>query len=106
MKLTNQERKILIEIFKSSNGLFLFTLYRQLNISPKDLFLSVENLKTNGLLDVNEDRVTLTPKGFDYSTKTTLKIKSDMINPILMIEDYLGKRININEFYIPQKFEK
>lgn len=106
MKLTNQERKILIEIFKSINGLFLFTLHRQLNISPKDLFLSVENLRTNGLLDVNEDRVTLTTKGIDYSTKTTLKIKTEMTNPKLIKEDYQGKRININEFYIPRNFEK
>lgn len=106
MKLTNQERKILIEIFKSSNGLFLFTLHRQLNISPKDLFHSVENLKSNGLLNVNEDRVTLTKKGVDYSTKTTLKIRTEITKLKLINEDYQGKRININEFYIPQNFEK
>jgi len=106
MKLTNQERKILIETFKSSNGLFLFTLHRQLNISPKDLFISVDNLKTNGLLNVNEDRVTLTTKGIDYSTKTTLKIKTENTNQKLIKEDYQGKKININEFYIPRNFEK
>ena len=106
MKLTNQEKKILIEIFKSSNGLFLFTLYRQLNILPKDLFLSVENLKSNGLIDVIEDRVTLTTKGVEYSTKTTLNIKIEDTKQKLIKEDYLGKRININEFYIPQNFEK
>lgn len=106
MKITNQERKILLEVFKSSNGLYLFTLHRQLNISPKDLFLSVENLKSNELLVVNEDRVTLTAKGIDYSTKTTLKIKKEMINTKLIKEDYLGKRINVNEFYIPRNFEK
>lgn len=106
MKLTNQEKKILIEIFKASNGLFLFTLHRQLIISPKDLFLSVENLKSNGLIDVNEDRLTLTKKGVDYSTKTTLKIKTKETNQKTIKEDFIGKRININEFYIPRNFEK
>lgn len=106
MKLTNQERRILIEIFNSSNGLFLFTLHRQLNISPKDLFISIENLKSNGLLDVNEDRVTLTSKGIDFSTKTKLKINTELTNSNPIKEDYLGKSIDINEFYIPRNFEK
>jgi hypothetical protein len=106
MKLTNQENKILIEIFKASNGLFLFTLHRQLNISPKDLFLSVENLKSYGLINVNDDRVTLTTKGVDYSTKTTLNIKTEKTNQKIIKEDFMGKIININEFYIPRNFEK
>lgn len=106
MKLTIQESKILIETFKSSNGLFLFTLHRHLNFSPKDLFLSIENLKSEGLIDVNEDRVTLTKKGIDHSTRTTLKSKAEVASQIQIREDYQGARIDINEFYIPRNFQK
>lgn len=106
MKLTKYERQILIEIFKSSNGLFLFTIHRQLALSPKDLFSAIENLKSNGFINVDEDRVTITKEGIGYASKTQLKTKVDSNREKLINEEYLGKRININEFYIPQNFEK
>ena len=106
MKLTKQERQILIEIFKSSNGLFLFTLHRKLNLYPKELFTSIENLKNNGLLEINEDRATITREGIDSAIKTPLKTKEDGNNKRLIKEEYQGKRIKINEFYVPQNFER
>lgn len=106
MKLTKQERLILVEIFKATNGLFLFTLHRQLNLSPKELFLSVENLKSNGLIEISEDRITITKEGKNYSVQTPLKIKLGVNSEKLIKEDFLGRRININDFYIPQNFEK
>jgi hypothetical protein len=106
MKLTKQERQILIDIFKSSNGLFIFTLHRQLNLSPKELFTALEKLKFNGLIDVTEDRVIITKTGIEYTVKTPLKTKVDDNKQRLIKENFLGKRIKINEFYIPQNFEK
>ena len=106
MKLTKQERQILVEIFKSSNGLFLFTLHRQLNLTPKDLFTSVEKLKSNGLVVETEDRITITKEGIEFAVKTPLKNKIDENNKKLIMEDFRGKKINVNEFYIPQNFEK
>lgn len=106
MKLIKQERQILNEIFKSSNGLFLFTLHRQLNLSPKDIFTAIENLKSNGLVEVIEDRVSLTKEGIGYTVKNPLKTRLDTNKEKLIKIDFQGKRIKINEFYIPQKFEK
>jgi hypothetical protein len=106
MKLTKQEKQILIEIFKASNGLFLFTLHRQLNLSPKEIYSAIENLKSYGLLELKEDKVTITKDGVGYSVQTPLKTKTDITSKKLMKEDFLGRRININEFYIPQNFEK
>ncbi len=106
MKLTKQERQILIEIFKSINGLFLFSLHSKLNFSPKELFAAIENLKQNGLLDVVDDRVSITNEGVNYASRVPLKSKLDIQNKKLIKEEFLGKKININEFYIPQNFEK
>ena len=106
IKLTKQERQILIDVFKSNNGLFIFTLHRQLNLSPKELFAAIERLKTTGLIDVTEDRATITKDGVEYAVKTPLKTKLDDNKQSLIKENFLGKRIDINEFYIPQNFEK
>lgn len=106
MKLTKHERQILIEIFKSINGLFLFSLHSKLNLSPKELFTAIESLKQNGLLDVNDDRVIITNEGVNYAARVPLKSKSDLQNKKLIKDEFLGKKININEFYIPQNFEK
>ena len=106
MKLTKQEKQILVEIFKSSNGLFLFTLHRQLNVSPKELFNSVENLKSNKLAEVIEDRVRITDEGRKFAVKIPLKNKFADSNKRSTVKHSSGKRLNINEFYIPQNFEK
>lgn len=106
MKLTKQERQILIDIFKSSNGLFIFTLHRQLNLSPKELFTAIEKLKLNDLIDVTEDRAIITKTGIEYTVKTPRKTNFDENKQRLIKENFLGKRIKINEFYIPQNFEK
>ncbi|MDP3927758.1 MAG: hypothetical protein Q8R57_01920 [Bacteroidota bacterium] len=106
IKLLKQERRILTDIFGSSNGLFIFTIHRQLNLSPNELFAAIEKLKSNGLIDVIDDRATLTKVGAEYAVKTSLKTKIGHKKQNLIKENFLGKRININEFYIPQKFEK
>lgn len=106
MKLTKQERQLLSEIFKSSNGLFIFTLHRQLNLSPKELFAAIEKLKLNGLIDVNEDRVSITKEGIGYAVITPLKFTNNENKQKLIKENFQGKSIKINEFYIPQNFEK
>lgn len=106
MKLTKQERQILVEIFKSSNGLFLFTLHRQLNLTPKDLFTAIENLKSNGFVEETEDRITITKEGIEFAVNTPLKNKRVENDKKIVMEDFRGKKINVNEFYIPQNFEK
>ncbi|MCH8490986.1 MAG: hypothetical protein LAT81_13800 [Oceanicaulis sp.] len=106
MKVLKQEKEILSELFKSSNGLFPFTLHRQLRLSPKELYTSIEHLKVNGLIEVIEDRVTLTKEGISFSVKNTLKSKVGGINQNFFKEDYLGRKLEINEFYIPQNFEE
>jgi len=105
-RLTKQERQILIDVFKSINGLFIFTLHRQLNLSPKELFVAIEKLKTTGLIEVTEDRATITKDGVEYAVSTPLNTKFDDNKQSLIKEKILGRRININEFYIPQNFEK
>lgn len=105
MKLTKLEKQILYEVFKSSNGLFIFSLHRQLNLTPKDLFVSIENLKTSGLIEVNEDRVSTTKDGIGYAVNTQLKTAQND-NQKFKKENTVGRKIEINEFYIPQNYEK
>lgn len=104
--LTKQEKQILVEIFKASNGLFLFTLHRQLNLSPKEIFSAVENLKSLGLIELLEDKVKITKKGIGYSVQNPLKDQKVLKNETKIQDDFVGRKININEFYIPLNFEK
>ncbi len=106
MKLTSKEIKILIEVFRSSNGLFLFTLHSNLNLSPKELFSAVENLTRYGLLEVLEDRVSITGEGIAYSVNNSLTTSSIKSKINLTADEFKGRKIEINDFYIPQNFEK
>lgn len=104
MKLTKLENKIIEELFRSSNGLFIFTLYRQLNLTPKDLFTAIENLKFNGLINEDGDRVTLTSDGSSFAVKGRLRDKISTNKHLA--KEFQGQKIDINEFYIPQNFMK
>lgn len=106
MKYSKIDKQILSELFKASDGLYLFTLHRHLNLSPKELFNSVEKLKSSGFVEVSNDRVVITKDGVKYSTQMPLKLKKEIKIDKLIKEEFLGERININEFYIPYNYEK
>lgn len=106
MKLSKTEKTILLDLFKASNGLFLFTLHRQSNLSPKEIFIAIENLLANKLIELTDDRVTATKEGIDFVIKNTIRNKADNDKKNLFIENFKGQRIEINSFYIPQDFNQ
>lgn len=102
MRLNKLEVRLLTDLFKSSEGLFIFTLYRRYNLSPKELFLAVNKLKENELIEFDDDRISITKQGIQYAVDSNFS-KSNKSNRFEKIpENFLGPQISINEFYIPK----
>lgn len=102
MKLNRVDNIILKDLFKSGEGLFIFTLYSRYKISPKILFESINKLKDNELINIiEEERIEITKNGINRI------VKSSSVNnkrEIKIKEEFLGPKIKINTFYIPRDF--
>lgn len=94
-------KRLLQDLFKSSDGLFIFTIYQRFNVSPKELFLLTKELTDKNLVKEDEGRLTLTAEGKDFVIKTDLTIKSTGNKYDKIPDKFLGRRIEINEFYLP-----
>lgn len=99
--MSSNSKRLLQDLFKSSEGLFIFTLYQRFNISPKELYILINELVEKKLIKEEEDRLTLTSEGKDYVIKTDLTIKSTGNKYDKIPDKFLGRRIEINEFYLP-----
>jgi len=102
MRLNKLEKRLLTDLFKSTEGLFIFTLYRRYNLSPKELFLAINKLKENRLIEIDDDRISITKQGIQFAVNSNFSKsnKSDRFSKIP--ENFIGPNISINEFYIPK----
>jgi predicted methyltransferase len=102
MKLKTLHIRILKNIFKSENGLFIFTLFQRLRVSPKDLFEGIVELVKAEFILEEKERISLTQKGKEYiiNNKLASEINSNKFDKIP--DAFIGRRIGINEFYLPK----
>lgn len=99
------ERKILFDLFKSSNGLYAFTFYERYKVEPDIVFKFIAKYESLDVLEFKENRLSLTTFGRDYiqKKKFDLPYGSDKYGNIP--KDYIGEKIEINQPYIPDKNE-
>lgn len=102
MKLSKLEKKLLIDLFKSSEGLFIFTLYQRYNLSPKELFLAVNGLIEHGLINSDGERIIISKDGISYAINSKMKTSEKRNKHDKIPENFLGQKIEINQFYIPK----
>jgi predicted transcriptional regulator len=96
------EKELLLHLFKSTEGLYLFTLYKRLGVSPSQIFKIIENLTKNNSIVVNGDKVSLSQEAREFMIKNNFIVKSKL-NKYSNIPNYfLGNSIGKDEIYLPQ----
>lgn len=100
--MKNLTKKILVEVFKSSNGLYTYTLYRRFLSSPKELFVSLSELSDLGLAHEEDERISLTKKGLNFVINNNILFQKNESKYSKIPNKYLGRKIEINEFYLPR----
>lgn len=99
--MTKLEKLLIRDLYKSAEGLYVFTLYRRFNITPRELFQTISNLKERNLLTEIEMRINLTPAGKEFVLHHSIAVKGvDKFSSFP--KGILGPKININEFYLPK----
>jgi hypothetical protein len=101
------DRQLLARVFKSKQGLLLKGLKTFMGLSEEEINNSIKKLQGLGFLMIMNDRVFVTDAGSGYVITTQFKMnqKKDR-SQSEFLQDFMGKQIGINEFYIPQNFKK
>lgn len=94
-------KKLLQDLFRASDGLYIFTLYQRFNVSPKELYLTINELVEKKIILSDEDRLSLTSEGKEFVINSDISIKKAKNKSEKIPSEFLGRRIEINEFYLP-----
>jgi predicted transcriptional regulator len=102
MKVTQVEQSILKELFKSSNGLLVYTIYGKFRLTPAEVFKFLQKFSTADIIKQEEEKISLTEKGkkFLLFRKKAPSNSKDKFSNIP--EKFLSANIKINEFYTPK----
>lgn len=106
MELTDIEFSLLNRLFRASKGLYMRTLQSQYNLTAAIFFDLINSLKSKDYIRVEENRVQITSQGIEYLVGHPKKNERRASSDNALPENFRGKKIEINEFYIPTKFEK
>ncbi|MFN5418779.1 MAG: hypothetical protein ACK487_00375 [Sphingomonadales bacterium] len=106
MELADIELSVLNRLFKATRGLYMRTLQTQYNLTAAVFFDLISSLKAKDFVRTEEDRVQITSHGIDYLVGHPKRNERKASSGTALSENFQGKKIGINEFYIPTKFEK
>jgi hypothetical protein len=105
MHLKNLEEKILLKLIITNAGASLYSLNKEYKVSVRLLIAAIQNLESCRYLERNEDIIKISKMGISYVFNKKINQKNETTDSKVPVV-FLGKKININEFYIPEDFKK
>lgn len=105
MHLKDLEEKILLKLIITNAGASLYSLNKEYKVSVRLLIAAIQNLESCRYLERNEDIIKISKMGISYVFNKKINQKNETTDSKVPVV-FLGKKININEFYIPEDFKK
>lgn len=105
MKPLAFEKRLLRHLFSSNDGLLVFTLFQRVKITPSQLYLFIEKYKRNGIIEFNDEKITLTTFGRKEMIEKKLENKNQNDKFANIPWNFKGVKTSVNEFYIPKLSE-
>lgn len=99
MKITKADIKILVDLFKSANGLTAYVFYQRYKYGPSIVFKTVSKFEEKKYILAKDDKLFLTQEGINFVIKNRFVFAKNKFDRIP--EEYLSPRIAVNEPYIP-----
>ena|SRR5690606_39016154 len=97
MNITRTDIKILVDLYKSVDGLIPYIFYQRYKFSPATVFKTISKFK-DYIENVN-DKFVLTKSGKEFIEKNRFVYDKDKFERIP--EEFKVNRIGINEPYLP-----
>jgi len=105
MHLKDLEEKILLKLIITDVGASLYSLSKEYKVSVRLLIAAIQNLESCRYLERNDDIIKISKMGISYLFNKQINQKNETNDSKVPVV-FLGKKININEFYIPEDYKK
>lgn len=105
MNVEDLQNRILLNLINIDEGVSLISIKNEFKVSVGLLTSAIQNLKNYRYIERKEDILKISKKGM-YYIFNNFSIYGNETLESKIPQIFLGRKININEFYIPQDFKK
>ncbi len=99
MKISKVEIKILVDLYKSIEGLTPYTFYQRYRYSAVTVYKTVTKFEKKDYLKTKEEKIFITEKGKKFVEKSRFEFDSEKFARIP--DKFLLPKLGVNEPYIP-----
>lgn len=94
-------KKILKDLFESIEGLYAYTFYSRYKIEPDAIIKFISKYEEKGIINFDNNKITLTKEGRDVILKQHFQPKSKGNKFANIPEEFKTGKLKINEPYLP-----
>ena len=105
MNVEDLQNRILLNLINIDEGVSLISIKNEFKVSVGLLTSAIQNLKNYRYIERKEDILKISKKGV-YYIFNNFSIYGNEALESKIPQIFLGRKININEFYIPEDFKK
>ena len=105
MNVEDLQNRILLNLINIDEGVSLISIKNEFKVSVGLLTSAIQNLKNYRYIERKEDILKISKKGM-YYIFNNFSIYGNETLESKIPQIFLGRKININEFYIPEDFKK
>ncbi|MCL5247751.1 hypothetical protein M4I21_18225 [Cellulophaga sp. 20_2_10] len=99
MKITKTDIKILVDLYKSIDGLTPYAFFQRYKYTPTTVFKSTSRFQKMEFIVSQNDKLLITEKGKEFVQQNRFIYSNNKFDRIP--EEFLGNKIGINVPYIP-----
>ena len=98
--MNHYQKKILLDLFESVNGLQPFTFYSRYRLKPEAVVELITLLEGKDFVNITNNTLYISEKGRNFvkNRKFSNKAQNKYKN---IPEDYIDEKLSINSYYIP-----
>lgn len=94
------QKKILVDLFESTNGLQPFTFYSRYKLTPEKMIEKIDFLLKKELVSIQENTLHITEKGRRIIVTKKIKKPSNAKYANIPLH-FIDDKIELNSYYIP-----
>ena len=99
MKISKEDIKILVDLYKSIDGLTAFIFFQRYKYGPALVFKTVQKLEEKKYVISNDDKIHITEAGKEFVERNRFIFSKNKYSRIP--DEFLAERLQVNEPYLP-----
>lgn len=101
MKITKNEIRILVSLFRASDGLTPYVFFQRYGLSPAQVFKITTKFKKKDFVSVDNNKFFITERGKEFIINNKFIYDNVEGKPWRIPKEFLDNKLDINDPYIP-----